>query len=137
MVIFNKGLSKVFILVIIATLLLSAVIGCSDGSSDGGFGFQNPIVVMQPDIRVEDARAESGWNLSLGWYADVTYTLHNYGEANGQATIEIYGNSSGVLLTQVVVVSAQQTIVRTAGHVNRSSSDDEIGVRMVGQIKLQ
>jgi cell division protein FtsL len=97
---------------------------------------QNPIVAKEADIRVDDSRWEKKWNISLGWYANVTYTLHNYGQANGQATIEIRGDYSGVLRTEVVVVPAQQTVVRTAQKLDMASNDGNVYALVAGQIKL-
>ena len=64
----------------------------------------------QPDIRVENVRTSIHLNISVGYYADVSYTLHNYGTVDGRVTTSISGSSSGSIVQETFVVPAQQAI---------------------------
>jgi len=89
-----------------------------------------------PDIRVRNVLSETSWSFSLGYYADVRYTLHNAGKAAGQATVEIKGDYSGRLLTQYVTVGAGQTVRETV-RVDTNQRDNNVYVTVTRQVKVE
>ncbi len=133
----NDMLRKLLLSMAVLSIVLSVCLPLT-ACSGGSFGIQNPIVIKEPDIRVESFRSDRKLNLSLGWYANVSYALHNYGEAAGQVTVNIYGTNSGrVFKTDIVAVPAKQTVVREVTKVDISSNDQNVGVEIVSQKKIQ
>ncbi len=113
--------SKLVFSLAAGVIAVSTLFGCS--------------AVQQPDIRVENVQSTVGVNFSLGYYATVSYTLHNYGDVAGQAKITYSGTASGFISSETVIVPAQQTIVKNQ-RVDISSQDFDVFVNITEQTKL-
>jgi hypothetical protein len=116
-------MKKLLILIIALAIIL---VGCASNSS---FGI--PGITPRAHIEVTSSHADKDWNLSLGVYHDVTYTLTNTGDADGTAFVEISGDYSGTLLQQQVVVPAGSSVTRTA-RVDSNERDNDIYVKIAG-----
>ncbi len=108
-------------------VLLSACMACSSNSAN----FQYDEGVPQPDIRIDNLTYGASLDIDQGWYANVTYTLHNYGDASGRVTVEISADHSGALKTEDLFVSAFQTLVKEDDKINIKATDNTIYVRIL------
>jgi len=112
----------------VALLLVILTVGCALEDS--------PITVKEkvPDIRVTATNIEKGFSLSEGAYASGTYTLTNYGDADGYATVSFKGDISGVQTQQTILVRAQ---VSTTNNIRLDITNDDstVDVRVINQRK--
>ncbi len=71
---------KFFAVVVLFFLMVS--VGCVDE------GVNSPVVVKEkrPDIKITSSNIKSSFSLSQGAIAEGTYTLTNYGDADGYIT---------------------------------------------------
>jgi len=121
----TKAMYRVSLIGLIFIFATVSFVGCDSYSSPG-----IPGITPRAHIEVTYSHADRDWDLSLGIYHDVTYTLTNTGDADGIAVVEISGDYSGVLLQQQVTVSAEYAVTRTA-RVDSNERDNDIYVNIV------
>lgn len=107
-------------------LLVILSVGCT----------QIAIKEKKPDIRVTETNFKSGLSLAEGVIATGTYTLTNYGDAGGYATVAFIGDYSGTITQETVLVPAQNSIRKNV-HLDTDSQDKSLRAVILKQTKAQ
>jgi len=93
--------------------------------------------IAQPDIRVENVKAQAYYNLR-DCRAAVTGTLFNYGDADGLATVKVYTKWAGQIQdyeVKTVFVNAHTSKDVSADLDAPELSSFEYGIQIIEQMK--
>ena len=68
--------------------------------------FEDVKVWENVDFQLSNIRWERGWNISVGYYHNVYFTVENRGNASGYAVIRVLASPSGKSQTRTVYLGA-------------------------------
>ena len=88
-----------------------------------------------PDIRASSLNTEKSFSLSQGAVATGSYTLTNYGDADGTAVVSLEGDASGPLKQETVFVRAKDSVTQTV-NLDIRNQDTQVIAKVVAQQKV-